>query len=433
MEIKEKLKDKRILSAIGIFIIISIISICLVKDQQVKNLMLYSYAYIILTIIMCIVGKFKIFSAIFLFFVTYTATLGISPICKYIMTKSYSENQYILILTGYTMFLIGYFVKIGSFKIINKLRSLDNNKKSKKECNDFILKSLAIILFVISIIACIIYATKNAEYLFGDDLENGRITALPGNGMLIQAINLGTISIFILFEMVLNNKFNVKVFALMFGIVMLSNGIIGFRSKIIIPVIILIIMYNKKKKITLKQIIPLIIILLIFGSAYGMMRGNSNTNILTYATKHFAIGSQNLGYILNRFPNGVEYQKGYTYIINILMLAPGPDPDFTLWLKEKLNMNFDGGGVTPTIIGEFYINFGFIGIVFGMLAIGMILKKLDYLYEKSNSIFMPSYLISIALSIVSGGIANIEINLFITVIVYYMVLYISKRVYISKE
>ena len=233
--------------------------------------------------------------------------------------------------------------------------------------------------------------------------------------------------------MVLNNKFNVKVFALMFGIVMLSNGIIGFRSKIIIPVIILIIMYNKKKKITLKQIIPLIIILLIFGSAYGMMRGNSNTNILTYATKHFAIGSQNLGYILNRFPNGVEYQKGYTYIINILMLAPGPDPDFTLWLKEKLNMNFDGGGVTPTIIGEFYINFGFIGIVFGMLAIGMILKKLDYLYEKSNSIFMPSYLISIALSIVSGGIANIEINLFITVIVYYMVLYISKRVYISKE
>ena len=42
-------------------------------------------------------------------------------------------------------------------------------------------------------------------------------------------------------------------------------------------------------------------------------------------------------------------------------MRPGPDLDFTLWLKDKVNIQFSGGGLTPTIIGEAYINFGFGG------------------------------------------------------------------------
>lgn len=421
MEIENRIKNKKIFILIGMLMSISAISILFIKDKQIRNILLYSYIYIILTVIMLFGCKFKIFTAVFLFSMTYTATIGISPICKCIIYKSYSDNQYALILIGYIMFLVGYFFKI------RKLKQTSENKQEQDAPNDLILKILAISLFVISISASIIYVSKNFQYLFGGDLENGRIVALSANGILTQSIYLGTISIYILFEMVLNKKFSAKIFTMMFILIMLANGLMGFRSKLIIPIIVMIIMYNKKKKIKLKQIIPLLILLLIIGSVYGIMRGNSNANIITYMAKHFAVGSQNLEHILNQFPTNVEYQKGYTYIINILMLAPGPDPDFTLWLKEKLNMKFNGGGVTPTIIGEFYINFGIIGIIIGMLIMGIVIRKIDFLYKDSNDIFIPSYYISSALAINTGGIANIEINLLVTIIVYYTIRYISKN------
>ena len=110
------------------------------------------------------------------------------------------------------------------------------------------------------------------------------------------------------------------------------------------------------------------------------------------------------------------------------MLLPGPDKDFTLWLKDVLKLHFDGGGVTPTILGEFYINFGYFGIILGFIIIGIIVNVLEKNYLHKKNIYYPVFLIWCLLSSVRGGFTNTEINFILYSIVYFILIFIFKQI-----
>ena len=126
----------------------------------------------------------------------------------------------------------------------------------------------------------------------------------------------------------------------------------------------------------------------------------------------------NLNYVFSTFPKKVEFQHGYTYLINILMLKPGPDLDFTLWLKEQIGITFNGGGVTPTILGEFYMNFGNLSMYIGMFFLGILGEKLDNYFNCNNKNFISSFYVWQFAHCASGGIANVMIIVILFTIVY---------------
>lgn len=74
------------------------------------------------------------------------------------------------------------------------------------------------------------------------------------------------------------------------------------------------------------------------------------------------------------------------------MLLPGPDPDFTMWLKEQTGIMFSGGGLTPTILGEFYLNFGFSAIFIGMFILGVYSVFLNRYFVKHKENELHLYL-----------------------------------------
>ena len=237
---------------------------------------------------------------------------------------------------------------------------------------------------------------------------------------------LGIIGVAMLFEKVLEKKFDKKIFFILLVIVALLSLITGYRSRIISLFIILILMYNKWKKIKINKLIFLGIAIIGLGTVLGLARSSlSDTNsyygIFETIGIHIDGGSENIDIIFRNFPNKIPYQYGYTYLINIIMLKPGPDLDFTLWLKEKVNMTFDGGGLTPTLLGEFYINWGNIGVFLGFCLMGIIIAYIDKYYKESEKIYFASFLVWILLSSVRGGFANVEINLILFGVVYYFV------------
>ena len=51
---------------------------------------------------------------------------------------------------------------------------------------------------------------------------------------------------------------------------------------------------------------------------------------------------------------------GLTYVWNFHPLLPGSQPDMTTWIKDHLGVRFEGSGITPTLAGDAYFNFGWL-------------------------------------------------------------------------
>ena len=157
-----------------------------------------------------------------------------------------------------------------------------------------------------------------------------------------------------------------------------------------------------------------------------------STNIVKEFYSILQSGSVNINYIYEEFPESTPFQFGNTFLINLKMLLPGPDMDFTLWLKDTIGISFSGGGITPTIIGEAYLNFGYFGIILFMFLIGVIGNYLNsrYYVDKQNVVWIV-YVTVIMIGAFRGGIANVEINLLTSIflIIAYKVLYKIIRKY----
>lgn len=107
-----------------------------------------------------------------------------------------------------------------------------------------------------------------------------------------------------------------------------------------------------------------------------------------------AIYSVNYLPIVQLVHNGMlKLQHGREYIQNAMIVVPRffwPDKpvNFDYFLKDVLYLKFEGGGVPATPFGSLYLNFGGIGVAFGMGMIGFVYKGLYRLYERSGGILL---------------------------------------------
>lgn len=384
------------------------------------NFITYILLYLFQTYVIYTCSNKNFMNPKFLFFVFFSFFLGISPITLYLTTNTLYVYQLEIIIIAITFYIIGFLVKIKFKKIPKKTPEWNINK----------FKIIIYIFLIISLIANIIYFIKNRTLLFGGNMESGRIVAQSGNGLLLQMMNLSSIALCLLFEMVLNNKYNKLYFIILCCIFLPLTLVSGFRSSLIKPVLIMFLMYNKVHKIdnlkTIKFGICALLAIILLGVARSLL-SSENSNVFSSLISTFNVGSNNFHLVYSMFGTSIDYQYGYSYLINIKMLLPGPDLDFTLWLKEILNISFEGGGLTPTIVGEFYLNFGIIGAYIGMFLIGIVMVLLEEKYKNDNKIFLPCFLIYIFLSSAGGGLANSQISLIFTLLEYYTINFIVLR------
>lgn len=325
-------------------------------------------------------------------------------------------NPYIIVLPGMGMILAGYI--FGSIRFFKK-------GKIKRFHGKVSWKISLYGTYMLSTVAWMIYYFRFRGLLNGN-LENGRIEAMSGAGALVFIAQLHIMTIVLMFIETKKKYISKLVFwpLCIFGLIQLLS--MGFRSPATICVICILIVQILDGKIQFRTTIPIVCVIFSLAIFYGIYRSGTSGLKLYYVLRAQLYNPMyNLDLMYRYFPSHVGFQHGYTYLINLIMLLPGPGQDFTLWLKDAIDFTFSGGGITPTVFGEFYINFGTAGIFICSFLLGIWFRKLDNWIYSGNVDFWRAYTLILVPSCLGGGIANIMIQPLIFGIYYLFLSIIS--------
>ncbi|MBA1332202.1 hypothetical protein QQ73_14145, partial [Candidatus Endoriftia persephone str. Guaymas] len=80
-------------------------------------------------------------------------------------------------------------------------------------------------------------------------------------------------------------------------------------------------------------------------------------------------------YVYEYIPDLIDFDSGFLFIQTFSTLLPGYQPTFGLVLKEAIGLEYAGGGLNPTMVGELYIDSGVYGVFVGMFMYGVILSS----------------------------------------------------------
>lgn len=356
------------------------------------------------------------------FSVFYVVLFAFGPMLLYKQGLNYYSLVGNYIIVSYLCFAIGY--HYGGKKLfkhtLTRIFQPSNNHKT--------ILVISVIVFFIGAFAYSTYFIKSWRYIFIDDLENGRVNAMTGNGLLLWTGSLIWLAVYMLYEQVLLNGHYKKSTYGMFAISTVFSILLGFRSALVNPILVMFFMKNKKKEISMQKIGALAIMLFAFVGIYGAIRSGSGSAIASL-TNEFKVSSVNFNNILKTFPSKIDYQMGKTYLLDFLTLFDDNVQGTTSWLKTALKLSFSGGGVTPTLMGEFYINRGLVGLLIGMTFSGSLFKRLERSYQNPyNSIFLSCLFLGYIRPIIRGGIANSIVTLSVYIIGYCCCQFIAKKI-----
>jgi len=337
--------------------------------------------------------------------------------------------------------LIGYIsVSFVLFQLVfiffyeeNIINTSTDFKKTKTKSK--LLVKIWLLAFIFLGYLCIILYYLKLGYipLFGGLSPEERIKALQGSGVLLQFIRFGIYASIIYFFLTKYRFFTLCVFF------SLNLGILGtgFRGEFIQYIFFFFLCY-----ITINNIkLSLIKLLLLGGSTLFFIvileyfRTSENSDFLFFLLSNLglslSVGIYNFNFILLNFDN---FQWGSTFFYNFSMFMPGPNFDYTVWLTKQVNMDFDGG-ITPTIIGDFYVNFSNYLYPIVILFAFFIKKVENRIINNQYSIFKVIFWVNISLLLsrsVTGGFSNQSLQLFITSF-FILTLFVVKNIKINYE
>ena len=201
--------------------------------------------------------------------------------------------------------------------------------------------------------------------------------------------------------------------------------LMGFRGLIILPFLEFLVIFNYNfNKISFKKILPIGTVIIFLFTGYGIVRElPSNVNInydilsdlviknpeILYTVVSRSKGTEVLASELKKLDETNDFDYGYKSFIEALTIfIPGklwdgkPQPSsvryttyffgddlaFSRGIKQET-----WGGISPTIIGEFYWHFGLFGVIIGMFLFGYIFSKiyLTFIRNKNKQFILFIY------------------------------------------
>ncbi|WP_270577714.1 O-antigen polymerase [Caldibacillus thermoamylovorans] len=377
--------------------------------------------------------------------------------------SSYSTHGYIDILSPYVFFPMMYLViyGVGPHKALGRnpemgilvlnviaggfiafiigamlmssvlIKSINSSKYIDIKVNPFMSRhfgKISRIAFVIGIIAMLMFfINARGIPVLMSDLENSRIDALSNNGIPFYLSMLIMISVWVYF--LSERKLSHKITFLIIGITLLLST--GWRNTAVALFLVSVLIYHYQRPIPFRKLVATGIILVVLISVTGLSRiyssdlqnykmmqmmveGNYLQAFFAYLYNYPVVFTDNLILVLQGFSNPNLYLHGLSFIWNFGLIIPGLEiQSFDFYLKDYLGVGFAGGGLPPTLLGDFYLNFGLNGVLIGMMLMGMFWKYMHYLFMKNkrNLVGLSALIILYYLSVsIRGGIENITLT-----------------------
>ncbi|MFW6012085.1 MAG: O-antigen polymerase [bacterium] len=209
------------------------------------------------------------------------------------------------------------------------------------------------------------------------------------------------------------------------------------RTGVMVLVIYAAIIWNyARRPLTARWLTGAVVAGLLVVTAMAGLRGlggrmePGSTSLDAMAVPEAVLGNRNwLGvtktaHLMEAVPDEIDYQKGKSFLT--WLVAPIPR---TVWPEKPVirvgvtlgEDVFEKGrrtsGVPPGFIGELYLNFGYLGVFGGMLALGMVLRMLyasfwPLLGSNPSALLLYTVLVfPLTLSLVSNDFSGVVINI----------------------
>ena len=133
------------------------------------------------------------------------------------------------------------------------------------------------------------------------------------------------------------------------------------------------------------------------------------------------VNNANLEHVVSHIPAEQAFLLGRGYLIDLAVLLPGAQDNFSTWLKESIGLEFAGGGITVGLIGETYANWGPVVAVVASTLAGAGLALIRPL-RPARSELDAEFMIMLALAlagVVQSGLVSILLYQVIPLIIVY--------------
>lgn len=376
---------------------------------------------------------FNWFDPIVLFTINYITFIGIGVLVIERYNLPISADVLLAISSGFVSLVVGCL--IGDYLFSKQSRIIPVRKIVLT--NSYMHQKIfwAVIFYFLGILSLIIFYIRIGSIpIFEENAESSRFLVRAGSASLpIFAYSFFLTGTLILISFARTTKSQTFAFSLIIIAALLLFGT-GFRSpalKLFLAgfIVLMYIRYNRLPKTALFFVLLFIVVVV---GILGIFRrtGEFITNIdMILRIAIFRIFVNNL-YVLDLifglYPRSEPFMFGQSYLIDFITILPGAQEHFGLWLKSRLGLDFEGGGVTQTIVGEFFLNFGWLGVIFGLKAIGFFLRMIYHILIKSPNVTNDHIVLLTIISIgtmafVSSGVSLVVIFELIPTVGIYLI------------
>ena len=386
---------------------------------------IYSILYVLFSMLLLYKSKIRLSVPAFLFFAFFTLEMGLGPVIEVIFGRSFPNlvNPYIDILLPYGMFICGYY--LAKFIKVNKKRYAHKHSLMTGEINEKVLWGA----YFICMIAGVVYLLKTGLNPLSDNFDNERIESQKGMGGFTYLNGALVLILPLLFEGVRNGKVKKEAFvvALLFSLFVFMLR--GSRSLCMTPLFLICMTYDVRNRIRPAIIGGVGLFCLVAVVGMGMFRSGNGSSMFNSFINLTCNHIENLNRVYGLFHNNDNFPHCFTFLFNFNLLLPGEGLDYTIWLKEMVGATFSGGGMTPSLIGDLYINLGYAGVYLGMLLFGIVACVIEAASQRSkaNQVFLL-YLGWVCCGpIVGGGISNSTLTITLNLVMYLFLKLISSQ------
>lgn len=314
------------------------------------------------------------------------------------------------VLFAYLSFITGYYLIVNKKTNINITLNEPNTSFILLKIFAYIFMSIGISNFVYNLY--IMTGFNIIDYFGYIHYYSGHLVE---HGVTIIGYNFLYPGIFFLYYLHINKKINKYIFYLNFLIfltIILSLGrVTGFAMTVMVFYILSL--YSKGVfNINKRQIILLFLSIIVIFTLFFLRMYSDFERVYGVEFDEFiTVIVPNIGYILigeGNLPNisivmkiidSWEQDIGYLYggsiFVGLTAFLPSSISvelvrnNTTSWIgKHTWYEHIHGGSLPPTIVGDLFANFGFLGVLIGMFLLGYLFAKVYNLMHHNKSIFI---------------------------------------------
>lgn len=406
--------------AIGLFIIIGYPSNIDTVLQQ--NYIIDTIAYFFMTglpIILLIKGKIDIFDPIVFISLIYITMFSIIPIIDIKIGEimwfgqnlfEYGVKGTIIAIIGYSAFFIGYTIQINK----NNKKKIENISENIYNENKITLIALRlwIVCFILSVIYIMFAGGKDIMYILSlgilGDVNSNMQTSTP-----LGVVSMFSYSLIPTCLIYINYSKSKLISIIIFTLTVIIQLARGFRFIMIILILSYIFLYYLKNgkrpsgKVIIGILITMVMVVSIMGYSRNSIRSGADINWAGFNLEeiyenifgNFRIYHTYYG-VVKAVPKMTPHMYGSQMIIyTIVMFIPRalwrnkPYPNGGEAIRLGVSEYAAAAGQAYPGLGEYYYEFGILGVIFFMWLLGYWMRKIKnkYILNKTDDFGLIKY------------------------------------------